>query len=83
MDRLCWKLSRDGRFSVKTAYRSVFSNSPSYNPLQLPIGTGFWKKLWKVVIPNKAKIHIWRVCLDILPSLGSLIGFEKGGIGFA
>ena len=32
----------------------------------------FWKKLWKASIPNKAKVHIWRTCLDILPSRGSL-----------
>ena len=33
----------------------------------------FWKKLWKTKIPNKAKVHAWRVCLDILPSMGSLV----------
>ncbi|XP_024178964.1 uncharacterized protein LOC112184978 [Rosa chinensis] len=72
IDRLCWKLSKDGKFSVKTTYRYAFMKSASYSPLQLPVGSGFWKKLWKVVIPNKAKIHVWRACLDILPSLGSL-----------
>ncbi|XP_062020959.1 uncharacterized protein LOC133737422 [Rosa rugosa] len=45
VDRLVWKLSRDGKFS---------------------------KKFWKVDIPNKAKIHMWRVCLDILPYVGNL-----------
>ncbi|XP_024156414.1 uncharacterized protein LOC112164456 [Rosa chinensis] len=72
VDRLSWRLSRDGKFSVKSAYRYAFAHSSSYSPLTLPVGASFWKKLWKASIPNKAKIHIWRVCLDILPSLGSL-----------
>ncbi|XP_061999334.1 uncharacterized protein LOC133716674 [Rosa rugosa] len=28
--------------------------------------------MWKVSIPNKAKVHVWRVCLDILSSLVKL-----------
>ncbi|XP_024164012.1 uncharacterized protein LOC112170994 [Rosa chinensis] len=72
VDRLVWKLSRDKKFSVKTAYRYAFTHSSSFCPMPLPVGSAFWKKFWKVAIPNKAKIHMWRVCLDILPSLGSL-----------
>ncbi|XP_024164256.1 uncharacterized protein LOC112171284 [Rosa chinensis] len=32
----------------------------------------FWKTLWKVLIPNSAKVHVWRVCNNILPSLERL-----------
>ncbi|XP_024200181.1 uncharacterized protein LOC112203446 [Rosa chinensis] len=72
VDRLSWKLSRDGKFLVKYAYRSAFAHSSSYSPMTLPVGASFWKKLWQASIPSKAKIHIWRVCLDILPFLESL-----------
>ena len=57
---------------MKTAYRYAFLNSSSYSPLVQTVGSNLWKKLWKINIPSKAKVHGWRVCLDILPSLESL-----------
>ncbi|XP_062028872.1 uncharacterized protein LOC133744858 [Rosa rugosa] len=72
-DRLVWKLERDGKYSVKTAYRFSFSHSNSRSPFELFVGVDFWKKLWKVVMPSSAKIHIWRVCHNILPSKDRLL----------
>ncbi|GMY39609.1 putative ribonuclease h protein [Fagus crenata] len=31
-----------------------------------------WKHLWKLKIPNKVKFHIWRACLNALPTRCSL-----------
>ncbi|XP_062028303.1 uncharacterized protein LOC133744174 [Rosa rugosa] len=70
--RLVWKFERNGVFSVRTAYRYSFSTSPCRRPFDLMVNGGFWKKLWKVLIPNAAKIFIWRVCHNILPSLERL-----------
>ncbi|KAM5553802.1 hypothetical protein ABKV19_025832 [Rosa sericea] len=72
-DRLVWKLERDGKFSVKSAYRLSFTNSNCRSSFTLPVNGGFWKKLWKVMVPNVAKIYIWKVCHDILPSLERLV----------
>ena len=44
----------------------------SYSPMNLVMGVQFWKKFWKVNIINKAKVHIWSIFLDILPSLEAL-----------
>ncbi|XP_024155771.1 uncharacterized protein LOC112163728 [Rosa chinensis] len=71
-DRLVWKLTMDGKYSVKAAYHFFLSSSPNYSPLAFPMGSVFWKKLWKANVPSKAKIHFWRICLDILPSLANL-----------
>ncbi|XP_062006063.1 uncharacterized protein LOC133723263 [Rosa rugosa] len=72
-DRLVWKLERDGKYSVKTAYQFSFSHSNSRSPFELFVGVDFWKKLWKVVMPSSAKIHIWRVCHNILLSKDRLL----------
>ncbi|PRQ38773.1 putative ribonuclease H-like domain, reverse transcriptase zinc-binding domain-containing protein [Rosa chinensis] len=71
-DRLIWKFERNGVFSVRTAYQYSFSTSPCRRPFDLMVNGGFWKKLWKVLIPNAAKIFIWRICHNILPSLERL-----------
>ncbi|XP_061999168.1 uncharacterized protein LOC133716477 [Rosa rugosa] len=71
-DRVVWRLEKDGKFTVKTAYRFDFSSSNSRSPFQLSVGVNFWKKLWKITIPNSAKVHIWRVCHNILPSMERL-----------
>ncbi|XP_062014320.1 uncharacterized protein LOC133730820 [Rosa rugosa] len=71
-DRVTWKLEKHGKFTVKTAYRFSFSMSSSRKPFDLSVGVKFWKKLWQVNIPSSAKVHIWRVCHDILPSLERL-----------
>ncbi|XP_062009553.1 uncharacterized protein LOC133726094 [Rosa rugosa] len=71
-DRVIWRFTKHGKFTVKIAYRFSFSTSPSCSPFDLFVGVSFWKKLWKVVIPNSAKVHIWRVYHNILPSLERL-----------
>ena len=71
-DRLCWSLEKNGCFTMKSSYRYAFVHSTSYSPLLHVVGIDFWKKLWKTCIPNKAKVHAWRVCIDILPSRGAL-----------
>ncbi|XP_062021164.1 uncharacterized protein LOC133737669 [Rosa rugosa] len=71
-DRVVWRMEKNGKFTVKSAYRQDFSMSNSRSPFQVSVGVNFWKKIWKVVIPNSAKVHIWRVCHNILPSLERL-----------
>ncbi|XP_062007626.1 uncharacterized protein LOC133724796 [Rosa rugosa] len=71
-DRLIWKLERKGEFSVKTAYRFSFFHSSCRSPFTLAVNGDFWKRIWKVLIPNAAKVFAWRVCHDILPSLDRL-----------
>lgn len=58
-DTHLWAASDDGIFHVRDAYsiainsRIVASTSRDCDPL--------WKKLWKLRIPPKAKIFLWRV----------------------
>ncbi|KAL6204999.1 hypothetical protein ACLB2K_022265 [Fragaria x ananassa] len=54
-DRIVWHLEKSGIFSVKTAYRYSFHHSQVHQPFDLTVGVAFWKKIWKVNIPNGAK----------------------------
>ncbi|KAL6176694.1 hypothetical protein ACLB2K_053327 [Fragaria x ananassa] len=67
-DRAAWHLEKNGKFTVKTAYRFSFSTSSSRCPFDLTVRASFWKKIWKLKLPISAKVHARRVCHDILPS---------------
>lgn len=54
-DRAAWHLEKNGKFTVKTAYRFSFSTSSSRCPFDLPVRASFWKKIWKLKLPSSAK----------------------------
>ena len=41
-DRVVWRLEKQGRFSMKTAYRHSFAHSIDYQPSNLQVGGKFW-----------------------------------------
>lgn len=45
-----WKLNSSGIFSTKSAYRSFFFGSITFEP---------WKRLWKSWAPGKCKTFLW------------------------
>ena len=74
-DCMVWPRCRDGLYSVKTGYqllcemdtqnRASGSDSSSYR--------GFWRRLWKMRVPNKIKMFLWRACTDALPTRCNLV----------
>lgn len=62
-DERVWAVSNDGIFKVRDAYRitlKVNDDTPSSS------GTNsIWGKLWKLNIPPKARIFLWRAFWDI------------------
>ena len=71
---LMWPTCKNGEYSVKTGCQilckveniSAASSSDTSNQEQ------FWKRIWKLCIPNKIKIFLWRVCSNALPSKENL-----------
>jgi hypothetical protein len=73
-DTLIWRGTKNGIFSVKSAYhmhkelsnRMVATSST-------PTGSrDFWRRLWALPVPNVEKNFIWRACQNILPTRDNL-----------
>ncbi|KAL0436253.1 UNVERIFIED_CONTAM: putative ribonuclease H protein [Sesamum radiatum] len=72
-DILTWHFSKNGMFSVRSAYHLACSidNRPCSSGLK-EAENGWWRKLWQTKVPNKIKIFIWKVCLNALPTSANL-----------
>ncbi|CAN1292379.1 Putative ribonuclease H protein At1g65750 [Linum perenne] len=68
-DERIWRLSHDGQFTVRSAYRlslegvDLDENLPS---------DGRWSKVWKLVVPPKMKHLVWRFLRGIIPTREAL-----------
>ncbi|CAL1394093.1 unnamed protein product [Linum trigynum] len=81
-DERIWSFEKNGKFSVRTAYRYWFKKNTekeihweevdveteeqgieveAYDPMN-------WKRLWKLIIPPKVKIFLWKLAHNILPT---------------
>ncbi|KAK3210788.1 hypothetical protein Dsin_015494 [Dipteronia sinensis] len=71
-DSLQWHFDQKGSYSVKSGYwvgvslSSVSgpSNSSSFSDASI----AWWKSLWKLQIPSKIKVFVWKACHNMLPS---------------
>ena len=72
-DQLCWKLTRNGQFTVKSMYIDVINSTviPST------------KHVWKVKVPLKIKVFMWFVHKQVIltkDNLLSAIGQDLLGV---
>jgi hypothetical protein len=73
-DRLIWKETKDGKFSVRSAYH-LGKNLADLLGGQSSLVTkekGKWKFLWALRVPNQVKIFTWRASHEILPTRANL-----------
>ncbi|XP_042974779.1 uncharacterized protein LOC122306417 [Carya illinoinensis] len=73
-DRLTWRCTTNGMFTVKSAYHLQVSMNDSRHGQgsQPPTQGALWKQLWKLKVPSKVKVFIWRAAKDILPTKANL-----------
>ena len=74
-DYVVWTFDPQGLFSVKSAYRVAVcseSHHQAVGSLEKTQNQRMWKTVWKLKIPNKVKCHLWRACLNALPTRFSL-----------
>jgi hypothetical protein len=64
VDAPMWRLSRNGKFSVKSAYFHLMEEIIDNNHLK---EEGNWKRLWQIKVPNRVKLFMWRVLRGCLP----------------
>ncbi|XP_042944540.1 uncharacterized protein LOC122278417 [Carya illinoinensis] len=73
-DKLVWLGTRDGSFTVKSAYHmqkeaiEMLKEQPSGGTQKQKS----WTDCWKLQIPNATKTFLWRACLESLPTMLNL-----------
>nr|POF25158.1 putative ribonuclease h protein [Quercus suber] len=73
-DILIWPACKDENYSTKRGYQlfckyEISGAASSSDSLEQSL---FWKRIWKLHIPNKIKMFLWRVCSNALPTLVNL-----------
>lgn len=58
-DKLIWVPCPKGEFAVKSAYKVA-------NPIlsQSPLSDQLWRRLWKIKVPERIKMLLWRIALN-------------------
>lgn len=67
---LWWPYAKSGLFSVKSGYQVLKQNvqeSVLYPSTSRSASENTWKIVWGSKVPQKIKMFMWRVCLNILP----------------
>lgn len=55
-DRLVWHYAKNGIYNTRDGYR-FWSNQMDVN---IPVSQG-WSKIWRLLIPHKARVFLWRL----------------------
>ena len=77
-DCLIWAKSKDGKYTVCSAYRMVVAREESNQPSSSHIKENtIWRKMWKLNIPPKTKHFLWRALINSLPTKMNL---KKRGV---
>lgn len=77
-DKLVWHWSKNGDFTVKSAYHQAVdlletkTESHSTKGEILSHNKVPWEKICKLDMPNKVKFFLWKACKSILPTNASL-----------
>ncbi|MCH98064.1 ribonuclease H protein, partial [Trifolium medium] len=72
-DQPIWRCSRRGIYTVRSTYYQLTQVIIDNTHLRVE---GNWKKMWKMRVPQKVKLFLWRALRGCLPVRGRLI--QKG-----
>ncbi|KAF7821098.1 reverse transcriptase [Senna tora] len=65
-DLLAWSINSDGKYVVKEGYRKIQNEEPSSsngNNYDFP-----WKWFWKLTMPHRTLLFIWKIIHEAIPS---------------
>jgi len=73
-DKIIWNGSKNGTFSVKSAYHLALDLLKQKNEeCSYSVGSSdLWKKIWTINVPNVSKNFLWRACQNALPTKQNL-----------
>lgn len=63
-DRLVWSFSNSGIYTAKSGYHFWYSRN---SVLLDTADSEGWKRLWRVKLPHKVKVFLWRFCNNTIP----------------
>ncbi|KAK5842420.1 hypothetical protein PVK06_004773 [Gossypium arboreum] len=72
---MVWKHEGSGEYTVKSGYKILSTAHLQYHTYISSMNDNykdFYKALWALNIPQKIKIHCWRLINDLLPHFGNL-----------
>ena len=70
-DKLLWKHSGSGGYKVKNSYKLLlkdFVQNSSLHSRPYLIPTEVWNLIWKVNVPHKISLFVWKLIHDSLPT---------------
>ena len=73
-DCLIWPTGGSGEYSVKSGYKILCEDEDSGAILSLDRSEQdlFWKRIWRLRLPNKIKLFLWQVCSNASPTKENL-----------
>ena len=74
-DSLIWHGTRNGSFSVKSAYQVFLSRTNHQEPSSSSGSrdmSQLWSSVWSAQVPPKVRLFIWKACKGILPTRARL-----------
>ena len=71
-DQLIWHYDKKGYYSVKSGYQVAMRLKFPEDPSCSNHDQNLWRFIWKLAIPEKVKIFLWRAAHDLLPTAENL-----------
>ena len=73
-DVLIWKENKSHSFIVKSAYRVALRMKANTQTEHSAASTErpLWRKIWKLNVPLKVHVFLWRACSNVLPTRENL-----------
>ena len=66
-DKLLWVPNSKGCFTVKSAYQTAHDLSSPQPPSE-----NHWKLIWRLNLPERTKMLLWRIAANVLPTRDNL-----------
>ena len=66
-DVLIWHYDNKGVYTVMSGYKLLCNNEKASEGSSRRVFDGCWSKIWRIKVPTKIQIFLWRIMHDILP----------------
>ncbi|KAK3219971.1 hypothetical protein Dsin_013941 [Dipteronia sinensis] len=71
-DSIFWSYEKFGSYTVKSGYHLGYSMLSSPGSSGLSLSESWWKSLWRIQVPAKVKLFLWRASHNWIPTNSNL-----------